>query len=188
VMQSYWRSLDRLDELLDREGILTGLTYVPVRIRPSAQPREQTATAGDGTADVAARGAAASTRGGSGQGRAVFRASDPQRPHTGWAGEPIEELDEDEQRASEQLQQLLDSRRDLLGKLRPGRKVTPGAVMATDEVFSSLGHLQVQPLSVAGRSEEHTSELQSRENLVCRLLLEKKKEYISTLNETRPHA
>src|SRR5690606_41428991 len=28
---------------------------------------------------------------------------------------------------------------------------------------------------VAERSEEHTSELQSRENLVCRLLLEKKK-------------
>src|SRR5690606_35988190 len=28
------------------------------------------------------------------------------------------------------------------------------------------------------RSEEHTSELQSRENLVCRLLLEKKKTYI----------
>ena len=26
-----------------------------------------------------------------------------------------------------------------------------------------------------GRSEEHTSELQSRRNLVCRLLLEKKK-------------
>src|SRR5690606_39885577 len=31
-------------------------------------------------------------------------------------------------------------------------------------------------LALAGqRSEEHTSELQSRENLVCRLLLEKKK-------------
>src|SRR5690606_41216194 len=29
--------------------------------------------------------------------------------------------------------------------------------------------------STPGRSEEHTSELQSRENLVCRLLLEKKK-------------
>src|SRR5690606_41313950 len=29
------------------------------------------------------------------------------------------------------------------------------------------------------RSEEHTSELQSRENLVCRLLLEKKKDYDS---------
>src|SRR5690606_39374700 len=30
------------------------------------------------------------------------------------------------------------------------------------------------------RSEEHTSELQSRENLVCRLLLEKKKNTICT--------
>src|SRR3712207_7807480 len=29
--------------------------------------------------------------------------------------------------------------------------------------------------AVAGRSEEHTSELQSRQYLVCRLLLEKKK-------------
>src|SRR3712207_7904091 len=29
---------------------------------------------------------------------------------------------------------------------------------------------------VVGRSEEHTSELQSRQYLVCRLLLEKKKE------------
>src|SRR5690606_41275509 len=32
-----------------------------------------------------------------------------------------------------------------------------------------------QGLVRQGRSEEHTSELQSRENLVCRLLLEKKK-------------
>src|SRR6266511_6412434 len=31
------------------------------------------------------------------------------------------------------------------------------------------------------RSEEHTSELQSRENLVCRLLLEKKKKKTSVL-------
>src|SRR5947209_9520756 len=30
------------------------------------------------------------------------------------------------------------------------------------------------------RSEEHTSELQSRQYLVCRLLLEKKKKYITT--------
>src|SRR3712207_7595497 len=30
-------------------------------------------------------------------------------------------------------------------------------------------------LDLAGRSEEHTSELQSRQYLVCRLLLEKKK-------------
>src|SRR5690606_40008095 len=39
------------------------------------------------------------------------------------------------------------------------------------------------------RSEEHTSELQSRENLVCRLLLEKKKQGLySTTAETPPVA
>src|SRR2546430_12089429 len=34
------------------------------------------------------------------------------------------------------------------------------------------------PWGVRGRSEEHTSELQSQSNLVCRLLLEKKKKHI----------
>src|SRR2546430_13276852 len=33
----------------------------------------------------------------------------------------------------------------------------------------------------AGRSEEHTSELQSQSNLVCRLLLEKKKHITLTI-------
>src|SRR5260370_28083734 len=35
--------------------------------------------------------------------------------------------------------------------------------------------------SARGRSEEHTSELQSHLNLVCRLLLEKKKQQITDL-------
>src|SRR2546430_13378726 len=45
-----------------------------------------------------------------------------------------------------------------------------------------LRYLEVPPRDappvqiVTGRSEEHTSELQSQSNLVCRLLLEKKKE------------
>src|SRR5436309_12703218 len=40
----------------------------------------------------------------------------------------------------------------------------------------TLGVLVVQDIfAIFVRSEEHTSELQSRENLVCRLLLEKKK-------------
>src|SRR3712207_6952504 len=37
-----------------------------------------------------------------------------------------------------------------------------------------------------GRSEEHTSELQSRQYLVCRLLLEKKKTRKYTLTNPRP--
>src|SRR5690606_39374052 len=48
----------------------------------------------------------------------------------------------------------------------------------TVESRSTQGHQKKNP-ACAGffryRSEEHTSELQSRENLVCRLLLEKKK-------------
>src|SRR5256885_11371423 len=39
---------------------------------------------------------------------------------------------------------------------------------------------------VDGRSEEHTSELQSPCNLVCRLLLEKKNEYRTQLLHIRP--
>src|SRR2546430_12606075 len=37
------------------------------------------------------------------------------------------------------------------------------------------------------RSEEHTSELQSQSNLVCRLLLEKKKANLSALHHTANH-
>src|SRR5260370_17711382 len=37
-----------------------------------------------------------------------------------------------------------------------------------------------QVCKLAARSEEHTSELQSHLNLVCRLLLEKKKQYSKT--------
>src|SRR5690349_23087892 len=37
------------------------------------------------------------------------------------------------------------------------------------------GHRAAQETSFETRSEEHTSELQSRRDLVCRLLLEKKK-------------
>src|SRR5688572_9964992 len=42
-----------------------------------------------------------------------------------------------------------------------------------DAQFTKLG--SNRPVSVDVRSEEHTSELQSQSNLVCRLLLEKKK-------------
>src|SRR5438445_6837713 len=49
---------------------------------------------------------------------------------------------------------------------------------------SDPGSAPHRPLRrVAGRSEEHTSELQSRQYLVCRLLLEKKKQPTSTRRE-----
>src|SRR2546427_4134760 len=42
---------------------------------------------------------------------------------------------------------------------------------------SSITPLQIEMKFSGARSEEHTSELQSQSNLVCRLLLEKKKNY-----------
>src|SRR5690606_39789345 len=63
-----------------------------------------------------------------------------------------------------------------------GRRVL---VVDDDQIQLRLGALRLGALGYevatasdgreALRSEEHTSELQSRENLVCRLLLEKKK-------------
>src|SRR5690554_7553453 len=50
-------------------------------------------------------------------------------------------------------------------------RVGPGD-QAPLEGPAALRHLGEQPVA---RSEEHTSELQSRPHLVCRLLLEKKK-------------
>src|SRR2546427_7692117 len=40
-------------------------------------------------------------------------------------------------------------------------------------------------LTQVGRSEEHTSELQSQSNLVCRLLLEKKNSYVVSVNSVQ---
>src|SRR5436309_7338470 len=50
--------------------------------------------------------------------------------------------------------------------------VTLAAVMILMPIFSKRPRAKA---AISARSEEHTSELQSRENLVCRLLLEKKK-------------
>src|SRR5436309_11605755 len=45
----------------------------------------------------------------------------------------------------------------------------------------------IRTLPRISRSEEHTSELQSRENLVCRLLLEKKKKKIKNTHSKLEH-
>src|SRR5690606_42019818 len=47
-----------------------------------------------------------------------------------------------------------------------------GGIGLNPALFQPINSLSLDSFS---RSEEHTSELQSRENLVCRLLLEKKK-------------
>src|SRR5690606_41713654 len=62
----------------------------------------------------------------------------------------------------------------------PGLRVVPKPVIQADPALKVRHQIVVRDLEAIhgqpwDRSEEHTSELQSRENLVCRLLLEKKK-------------
>src|SRR3989454_1550250 len=59
-------------------------------------------------------------------------------------------------------------------------------LMVQSGIIPPLGPQSALPVFGAVRSEEHTSELQSPCNLVCRLLLEKKKNYANcTLAEYR---
>src|SRR5437773_3123860 len=55
---------------------------------------------------------------------------------------------------------------DIISQLKAERAKINGQLHALDTAISAL----------SGRSEEHTSELQSHHELVCRLLLEKKNE------------
>src|SRR2546430_8319558 len=48
-----------------------------------------------------------------------------------------------------------------------------------------ISTLPILLLGMGSRSEEHTSELQSQSNLVCRLLLEKKKNNHENLSSSR---
>src|SRR5436309_12445337 len=56
---------------------------------------------------------------------------------------------------------------------RSSLRSTPATATSTSNK-SGLRRLEPADDEAVPRSEEHTSELQSRENLVCRLLLEKK--------------
>src|SRR5690349_21905952 len=67
---------------------------------------------------------------------------------------------------------LFRSARRLAADVRTGFQRDVSRRAARIVAVGQRGGLRVQ---AAGRSEEHTSELQSRRDLVCRLLLEKKK-------------
>src|SRR3712207_6973934 len=69
-----------------------------------------------------------------------------------------------------------------LGPISPAPTMMPASTSATCSPSLSR-RTQAGPSSswtCTRRSEEHTSELQSRQYLVCRLLLEKKKEHIDS--------
>src|SRR2546430_15515360 len=63
----------------------------------------------------------------------------------------------------------------LLGELRPELAERVPDARARTALWYAIVDSDVIEFVRRGRSEEHTSELQSQSNLVCRLLLEKKK-------------
>src|SRR5688572_31721558 len=67
-------------------------------------------------------------------------------------------------------------------RLRRGGTRLLVMVLAVDDHRVAVARVVVHLFpDVEDRSEEHTSELQSQSNLVCRLLLEKKKKIITTI-------
>src|SRR5260370_5017372 len=63
------------------------------------------------------------------------------------------------------------TRSSMSGRSSPSTSATTSRVCSTGQTSRTS--------SRPGRSEEHTSELQSHLNLVCRLLLEKKKDFMT---------
>src|SRR2546430_12188061 len=61
---------------------------------------------------------------------------------------------------------------------RPARDASEGRRLARERRLTEDDDREASPR----RSEEHTSELQSQSNLVCRLLLEKKKKPTDSMN------
>src|SRR3712207_6866797 len=75
-------------------------------------------------------------------------------------------------------------RGDHAGGDAAARQHRAGAGRAGADPRAGDGVQPGQPQPVLPRSEEHTSELQSRQYLVCRLLLEKKKKINSIVDDT----
>src|SRR2546422_8047655 len=76
-------------------------------------------------------------------------------------------------------------RRDTLGPGKEGYSMcdTAGNSVGEQAPFRRAGQQRPGLVDPHQRSEEHTSELQSRLHLVCRLLLEKKKTDNASLHE-----
>ncbi len=164
VLGGYEQLAEMMNELLARLNVLPGLSFVPLRTRPRAQNKEPS--------DDAATGPRTSPMGldpnfapGTGQmgrerrrppGSAPMRdprhmpdsepvAAQPENaPHTGWMGDVRKSDPAAETAAFDQLQALLADRRNLLGKLRPGKTTQPNvnAALPTPDVLGVLGKLQ----------------------------------------------
>jgi hypothetical protein len=180
VMVHYTHLAETMNALLERDGILPSLAYVPLRLRPTVQnakpqprrekvaPPPQAGGGGGGGGDGGSfalgggdeiqhaagtpstesepdTGGSAQPRVGSGRGRVMGR-GEQLRPHTSWMGEADgEDAGYDEGQAYALLEQLLSGRRDLIGKLRPGRPERTRQELTTPDLLRALDTLVATP-------------------------------------------
>src|SRR3712207_8088861 len=72
----------------------------------------------------------------------------------------------------------------LVAAARPPTDPTDDPLARIERGYTDGKRLEPKPLTNEARSEEHTSELQSRQYLVCRLLLEKKKTMSTSVHKS----
>src|SRR5437868_13168634 len=94
-----------------------------------------------------------------------------------WLSEPADDTEVCLVCSGPVIQEVLEARDEMLEDLRD---VAILVITSSDRLHSEWIHQSKSPVS---RSEEHTSELQSRFDLVCRLLLEKKKKKQTTIKQ-----
>jgi hypothetical protein len=180
VMSHYAGLAETLNALFSEQGVLPGLTHVPLRSRPNAAaPAEPgkatTPAAADASGDTGGDGQAGQRRGvgggrsgpgggggrgGGADGNADGGARDHQaaggqflggRAYTAWFGQTDgNEARTDEAASSALLQQLLDNRRGVLGKLKPGETRKPSVELGRQDVMGALDGIQRLPPSPTG--------------------------------------
>ncbi len=127
VMTGYAQLVETMNALLARENVLPSLSFVPVRSRPAAQARD------DSQPRRPPEPADAATA--------------RQRPMTAWPG--LQDIGTTGQAVDEEafalLQQLLSTRREVMGKLRSG-DAAPRPTLSQEELTRALAALQSPPL------------------------------------------
>jgi hypothetical protein len=156
VMGAYPSLCEKLDAMLVEEGVLPGLSYVPMRSKGAAA-----GSAADDDEDDDSRtpwlkakppaqaggpplSPGASVEDGGQASAASNPRYDPQRPFTNWMGQPLAQTHQlDEQAAYQDLQKLLTNHRRISQRpLAPGQ--VPGTPLPTHDVLSALNRLNLE--------------------------------------------
>ncbi|HEY5850977.1 MAG TPA: DUF1631 domain-containing protein [Lysobacter sp.] len=150
VMSGYAQLVETMNALLARENVLPSLSFVPVRSRAKGQRQGHGQGHGRGEGQEQGQAQGQEQREDSMVPRRGTDAShplfDPQRPHTAWPGQPDGLHRGDDHDAYASLQNLLNGRRELMDKLRPGGDAGPQRpTLSPSDVSSALAGLQSLP-------------------------------------------